>query len=346
MSTAFLAGLELPVIQAPMAGVQDSALALAVSSTGGLGSVPCAMLTPDVLRAELERLRAGTDRPYNVNFFCHVPPAPEPAREAAWRRTLTPYYDEFGIDAAGVPTGGGRAPFDAAFAGVLEHFRPPVVSFHFGLPSTALLQRLKAWGATVLSSATTVAEACWLEAQGVDAIIAQGVEAGGHRGMFLTDDLTTQIGTLALVPQIVRAVRVPVVAAGGIADRRGVAAVLELGAVAAQVGSAYLLTPEATTSAIHRTALRSDATQHTALTNLYTGRPARGIVNRFMRELGAMHPEAPTFPLATSAVAPLRAKAEAQGSGDFSPLWCGQNATAVRAVPAGQLTRELAGLPG
>jgi nitronate monooxygenase len=219
-----------------------------------------------------------------------------------------------------------------------------VVSFHFGLPSAELLARVQSWGAKVLSSATTVEEARWLEAQGVDAIIAQGAEAGGHRGMFLSDDLTTQAGTLALVPQVVGAVKTPVIAAGGIADARGVAAALALGAAGVQVGTAYLLCPEATTSAVHRAALKSDAAHHTALTNVFSGRPARGIVNRVMREVGPISAAAPEFPLAAAALAPLRAKAESLKSGDFSPLWSGQNASGCKEVPAAQLTRELAGV--
>lgn len=335
-------GIELPIIQAPMAGVQGSTLAIAVSNAGGLGSLPCAMLTVDGLRNELTNIKTHTAKPYNVNFFCHVPPVPDPAREAVWRNALAPYYREFGIDAASIPAGPGRAPFSAEAAGVLEEFKPPVVSFHFGLPAADLLARVKAWGAKVLSSATTVEEAIWLERHGADAIIAQGEEAGGHRGMFLTDDITTQIGTMALLPQIVKAVRVPVIAAGGIADAKGVVAAMALGASGVQVGTAYLCCPEATTSALHRAALKSEAARHTALTNLFTGRPARGIVNRLLRELGPMSEVPPAFPLATSAIAPLRAKAEAQGSGDFSPLWSGQNASGCKDIPAAELTRELA----
>jgi nitronate monooxygenase len=225
---------------------------------------------------------------------------------------------------------------------VLSEFQPPVVSFHFGLPAPDLLARVKGWGAKVLASATTVAEARWLEAHGVDAIIAPGLEAGGHRGMFLSDDLTTQVGALALIPQIVRAVQVPVIAAGGITDARGVAAVLSLGAAGAQVGTAYLLCPEATTSAIHRAALKSDGAVHTAVTNVFSGRPARGIVNRIVRELGPITAAAPPFPLAAAALTPLRARAEAQANGDFSPLWSGQNARGCREIPAAELTRELA----
>ncbi len=336
-----LIGTRLPLVQAPMAVSQGSALAVAVCKAGGLGSLPCAMLTPATLTAELEAITTGTDAPYNVNFFCHTPPGPDASREAAWRAALAPFYAEAGLDIDAVPAGAGRVPFDHAMADALEPFRPPVVSFHFGLPAPDLLARVKAWGSTVMSTATTVAEGQWLEAHGADAVIAQGLEAGGHRGMFLVDDITTQISTFAVVPQLVAALKVPVIAAGGIADAAGVSAAMALGAAGVQVGTAYLCSHEATTSAVHRAALRSDASAHTALTRLFTGRPARGIVNRFMRELGPMSPAAPAFPLATAAVAPLRAHWEAQGSGDFSPLWAGQNTRGCRAVPAADITLAL-----
>ena len=339
-----LLGMESPIVQAPMAGVQASALTVAVCGAGGLGSLPCAMLRLDELRHELSAIRAQTQRPFNVNFFCHAPPAPDPARERAWRSLLAPYYAELSLDANSAPAGAGRAPFSAEVTDVLAPFAPPVVSFHFGLPSAELVARVKAWGAKVVSTATTVDEARWLEARGADAIIAQGFEAGGHRGIFLTDDLTTQVGTFALLPQIVKAVRVPVIAAGGIADATGVRAALALGAAAVQIGTAYLLCPEATTSSLHRAALKSEAARHTALTNVFTGRPARAIVNRLVRELGPISSAAPAFPLALNALVPLRAKAEAQGSSDFSPLWSGQNTTGCRDVPAAELTRQLAGL--
>ncbi len=339
-------GIALPILQAPMAGVQDHRLAVAVSEAGGLGALPAAMLTLEALRGELQALRAATGRPFNVNFFCHEPPAADAPREAAWRQALAPYYAEAGIDAAAIPAGPGRQPFSAEAWAVVEPFSPPVLSFHFGLPAPELLARVKRSGAVVLASATTVEEALWLEAQGADAVIAQGLEAGGHRGHFLDVDLATaltrQMGTFALLPQVVAAVKVPVIAAGGIADADGVAAAMALGAAAVQLGTAYLLCPEATTTAIHRAALASDAARHTALTRLFTGRPARGIVNRVMRELGALNPAAPAFPLATAAIAPLRQWAEQRGSGDFSPLWAGQNTSGCRAVPAGDLTRALA----
>ncbi len=336
-------GIALPIIQAPMAGVQGHALAAAVSNAGGLGSLPCATLSGDALAHELTALTRLTQQPYNVNFFCHVPPSPDPLREAAWREALSPFFNEYAIDPRTLPTGAGRLPFSAESADVLEAFKPPVVSFHFGLPEPDLLDRVRSWGSKILASATTVDEAQWLEAHGVDAIIAQGLEAGGHRGMFLTDDLTTQCGTFALVPTICRSVNVPVIAAGGIADAQGVSAALALGAAAAQIGTAFLLCPEATTSRVHRAALQSTAATTTAVTNVFSGRPARGIVNRLIRELGPMSDKAPPFPLATAAVSPLRTRAEAHDSGDFSPLWAGQNTSGCKAVPAGELTRELAG---
>jgi nitronate monooxygenase len=341
-----LFGIELPIIQAPMAGVQGSALAIAVSDAGGLGSLPCAMLTIDGIRQELTAITRGTSKPFNVNFFCHAEPTPDAQREAAWRAALAPYYSELGLDQSSIPAGPGRAPFSAEAAEVLSEFKPPVVSFHFGLPSPDLLARVRSWGAKVLSSATTVEEARWLEAHGVDAVIAQGLEAGGHRGTFLTDDLTTQIGTLALLSQIVSAVRVPVIAAGGIGTAEGVAAAIALGAVGVQIGTAYLLCPEATTSAVHRAALKGDAARHTALTNVFTGRPARGIVNRAISELGPMSTIAPPFPLAANAMAPLRAEAERRGRSDFSPLWSGQDASGCAEIPAADLTRKLAALVG
>ena len=330
--------LETPIIQAPMAGVQDAALAAAVSTGGGLGSLPCAMLGAEQIEDQLGQL-AGVG-PVNVNFFCHHPVPPDAAREAAWREALAPYYREFEIDPATIADAPARRPFDDAALALIERFTPAVVSFHFGLPASKLLQAVRASGALVLSSATTVDEARWLAEQGVDAIIAQGLEAGGHRGMFLDDDLGTQCGSLALLPQIVSAVDIPVIAAGGIADADSAAAAIRLGADAVQVGTAFLLCDEATTSAVHRSVLTSPESRHTTLTNRFSGRPARGIVNRLLRELGPLG-DVPAFPLAAGALAPLRAAPEARGSGDFSPLWSGQNATGCRAIPAAE---QLAGI--
>ena len=347
MTLASLLGIEYPIVQAPMAGVQGHALAAAVSIAGGLGSLPAAMLGPHALRSELAALRASTVRPFNVNFFCHPPPEPDAAREAAWRAALAPYLAEAGVDPDAVPAVAARQPFSAAAAEVLAEFRPPVVSFHFGLPAPELLARVRGWGARVLASATTVDEALWLEARGVDAVIAQGVEAGGHRGMFLGSELAAQQGLFALLPQLVAVLRVPVIAAGGIADAAAVRAALVLGAAGVQAGTAYLRCPEATTGPLHRAALASARARATVLTTLHTGRPARGIVNRLMRELGPLNPVAPAFPLAAVALAPLRAAAEAQGRDDFTPLWCGQRAADCRELPAAEVTRALAaGLTG
>ena len=339
-------GLELPLIQAPMAGYQGAAMAAAVSGAGALGSLPGAAMSPQALRDAVGELRRGGGVPVNLNFFCHATPAADPAREAAWREALRPYYEELGLSFSAISNGPGRLPFGDEAADAIEALRPAVVSFHFGLPPAPLLERVRRTGAQVWSSATTVAEAQWLAAHGVDAIIAQGVEAGGHRGVFLPEgasfNLGTQLPTLTLLPAILQAVRAPVIASGGIADADGVAAALRLGASAVQLGTAFLLCTEATTSAVHRAALQSEAGRHTALTNLFSGRPARGIVNRLMRELGPISALPPAFPSAVNAVAPLRAAAEQAGRGDFSPLWAGQDVSGCRAIPAAQLVRELA----
>jgi nitronate monooxygenase len=342
MSIQELFGIALPVIQAPLAGVQNSALAIAVSNAGGLGSLPCAMLSAQTLRNELETIRIQTDRPFNLNFFSHQVPVPDDTRSNAWKALFADYYAEFGIDLSNAPSGTPRMPFNYEMADLVCEYKPSVVSFHFGLPSLELMSLVRGSGAKIISSATTIEEALWLEAHGVDAVIAQGFEAGGHRGMFLNNDISTQVGTFALLPQIVRAVKLPVIATGGIADAKGVQAALALGAAGVQVGTAYMLCPEATTSVVHRAALKSENARVTALTNVFSGRPARGILNRLMRELGPMSPVAPQFPLAAPASAPLRAKAESLGSGDFSPLWAGQNVSGCKEIPAGVLTRELA----
>ncbi|MCH1930835.1 nitronate monooxygenase [Shewanella sp. A25] len=337
-----LFGIPLPIIQAPMAGVQGSALAIAVSNAGGLGSLPCAMLSLEALETELKLIRQHTSNPINVNFFCHSEPPAQVDKQAAWLGQLAPYFSQFNLDPNTQNTGAQRTPYSKAQAEILAKYKPEVVSFHFGLPNEELLLEIKSWGAKVISTATTVEEALWLEARGIDAIIAQGLEAGGHRGHFLSEDLTQQLGTFSLLPQVIAAVDIPVIAAGGIVDATTVRAAMAMGASAVQVGTAYLLCPECNTSAIHRRALQSEAAQHTALTNLFSGRPARGIVNRFMDEMGFINHAVPDFPLASSAVAGLRSVAESKELADFSPLWCGQNASGCRAIPAAELTQELA----
>ncbi|WP_430441689.1 NAD(P)H-dependent flavin oxidoreductase [Shinella sp.] len=336
-----LFGIDLPILQAPMAGSTGAEMAIAVSRAGGLGSLPSALLSVEQVQAALTDIRTATDRPVNVNFFAHTPPAENAAADAAWKQGLSGYYLEAGLNPAMPIPATGRAPFDDAYCRVVETVRPEVVSFHFGLPEAGLLARVRATGAKIISSATTVAEAVWLEAHGVDAVIAMGFEAGGHRGSFLTDIMAAQVGTMALVPQVVDAVKVPVIAAGGIADGRGVAAALMLGASAVQVGTAYLFTPEARMNPFHKAAMATARDDNTALTNLFTGRPARGIFNRLMREIGPMSDLAPAFPTAGGALAPIRAKAEAAGRDDFTNLWSGQAARLARALPAGELTTKL-----
>lgn len=340
MSLNAILGMPFPFIQAPMAGVQDSGLALAVSSAGGLGSLPAAMLDPETLRRELQVLH-HSGLPYNVNFFCHQPPLHTAEAESAWQAALLPYYKEFGIDATTIPASAGRRPFDDEMADVLEEFSPKVVSFHFGLPRPDLLARVKSRGAFVLSSATTLDEAHWLVAHGADGVIAQGLEAGGHRGHFLDRDVTRQANTLDLLKQLTPEIRVPIIAAGGIADAQGVQAAMAAGAAAVQVGTAFLLCHEAKTSALHRARL-CDVQAPTALTNLFTGGLARGMFNRVMHELGPQHAAAPAFPMATQSIAPLRANAEANQRDDFTPLWSGMNRSGCAACSAAEIVHQLA----
>ena len=335
-----LVGIDLPIIQAPMAGSALSDMVVAVSEAGGLGSLACALLSPEQVRKELETIRRRTSRAINANFFCHQSPREDRARQTNWRQCLDAYYVELQADDT-IPISA-RAPFDDRMCDLVTEFQPEVVSFHFGLPGKNLLERVRRAGAKILSSATSVDEARWLEAQGCDAIIAQGFEAGGHRGMFLTDDVSTKVGTMALVPQVVDAVKVPVVASGGIADARGILAAFALGAAAVQIGTAYLLCPEAQISPLHRQAMKNAKDNETAITNVFTGRPARSIVNRLMREIGPMSSAAPEFPVAAATVAPLRAKSEMGGSVDFTPLWAGQAFRLSPELPAAQLTQQLA----
>ncbi|WP_146647304.1 NAD(P)H-dependent flavin oxidoreductase [Labilithrix luteola] len=333
-----LFGIDLPIVQAPMAGATTPEMVIAVSEAGGLGSLPCALSTIDQATQAIATIRAKTSRPINLNFFCHSLPEPDPARMTAWREKLSPFYLELGLDPQAPFTASNRAPFDEAFCGLVEAQKPEVVSFHFGLPPEPLLARVKAAGAKVIASATTVAEARWLEARGCNAIIAMGFEAGGHRGNFLTHDMASQVGTMALVPQVVDAVKVPVIAAGGITDARGIVAAFALGASAVQLGTAYLFCPEAQVKPFHREALDHVHDDETAITNVFTGRPARGIVNRVMREVGPLSALAPSFPLAGGPLASLVAKAPA----DFANMWSGQAASLGRKMPAGELTRKLA----
>lgn len=333
---------EFPIVLAPMPGVMDAELVIAAAQGGALGSLPCAMLSAEKAREQVDIIRRRVSAPVNMNFFCHTPVELDAAAEARWKQRLAPYYEEFGLDPAAPVHGASRAPFDAAMCEVVEELKPEVVSFHFGLPEQRLLSRVKAAGCVVISSATTVREAVWLEGHGVDAVIAQGAEAGGHRGMFLTDNIGEQPGTFALVPQVVDAVKVPVIACGGIADGRGIAAALALGAAGVQIGSAYLRCPESKASAAARAVLAQARADSTVITNVMTGRPARGVANRVMREVGPVSPDAPCFPHAATALAPLKAAAEKQGKVDFTNLWAGQAIAMGREAPAAELTRALA----
>lgn len=334
---------EFPIVQAPMAGVMDADLAIAAAQGGALGSLPCAMISAEKAREQVNIIRQRVSAPVNMNFFCHKPVDADPAREAGWKARLGAYYREFGLDPAAPINAANRAPFDAAFCAVVEELKPEVVSFHFGVPAPDLVRRVKATGAIVMSSATTVKEAIWLEENGADVIIAQGAEAGGHRGMFLTENIAEQPGIFALVPQVVDAVKVPVVAAGGIADGRGIAAAFALGASGVQIGTAYLRCPESKVSAPARAALAQATDESTVITNVMSGRPARGVANRVMREVGPISSDAPAFPHAATALGPLKAAAEKLGRVDFTNLWAGQAVRMGQEMPAAELTRALAG---
>jgi nitronate monooxygenase len=335
--------IEFPIVQAPMAGVQDAEIMIGAATGGALPSLPCAMMSGEKVREQVNIVRQRVATPVNLNFFCHTAVEPDPRAEQAWRKRLTPYYREYGLDPDAAIPFANRAPFDAAMCAIVEELKPEVVSFHFGLPEPALLARVKAAGCVVIASATIVKEAIWLEEHGADAIIAQGAEAGGHRGMFLTDNIAEQPGTFALVPQVVDAVTVPVIAAGGIADGRGIAAAFALGAAGVQIGSAYLRCPESKVIAPARSALARALDDSTVITNVMTGRPARGVANRVMREVGPVSPDAPAFPHAATGLAPLKAAAEKLGKVDFTNLWAGQALRLGREMPAAELTRALAG---
>jgi nitronate monooxygenase len=334
-----MTGASAPVIQAPMAGSGGVDLAIGAIRGGGVGSLPCALIAPDDIAAQVEAVRQAARGPVNLNFFCHI--LPDAVDDSAWVEALAPYYFEYGVGLPAVPPPV-RAPFDAVRCAIVEAVRPDIVSFHFGLPEAALLARVKATGARIWSSATTVAEARWLGERGVDAVIAQGFEAGGHSGRFLPAPAGSDMGLFALLPQIVDAVDVPVIAAGGIADARGVVAALALGASAVQVGTAYLLTPESSASAAHRNYLQGPEAEVTRFTNLFTGRLARGLPNRLMEEMGPVSDAAPPFPYASNALATLKAEAEKNGSSAFTSMWSGQGAPLAQPMSAENLTRSLA----
>lgn len=331
--------LDTKWIQAPMAGVQDAGLAIAVCRAGGIGSLPTAAMSAETLLQQWQRLHdAAAGAVYNVNFFAHSVPVVSEDQHQRWLDRLQPYWDAFGVERDSIAMSAGRRAFDEEALEWVRHFRPPVVSFHFGLPEPRLLQAVRQSGACIWSSATTVREAQWLAAQGVDAVIAQGWEAGGHRGWFLDRNcIQSQSGLFALLPNIVRSIDVPVIAAGGIADAATARAAFALGASAVQIGTAFLLADEAQTPAAHRAALQSEAVRHTAVTRLFTGGGARGLINRMMRELAAAEADAPPFPYAAAAAVALRQAAERQGDYGFTPMWCGQNAALAQTGSAAEI---------
>ena len=334
---------EFPIVLAPMAGIMDADLVIAAAQGGALGSLPCAMLSAEKTREQINIIRQRVSAPVNMNFFVHTPVEADPKREAGWKARLSSYYSELGVDPSAPINAANRAPFDEAMCALVEELKPEIVSFHFGLPAPALLKRVKAAGCIVMASATIVREAIWLEENGADVIIAQGAEAGGHRGMFLTENIHEQPGTFALVPQVVDAVKVPVIAAGGIADGRGIAAAFALGASGVQIGTAYLRCPESRVIAPARVALAQARDDSTVITNVMTGRPARGVANRVMREVGPISPDAPAFPHSATALGPLKVAAEKLGKVDFTSLWAGQALRLGREMRAAELTRALAG---
>jgi nitronate monooxygenase len=332
-----LLGLEHPIIQAPMAGSTTPAMAAAVANAGGLGSIGAATATLDEWRKTVTEAKRLTNRALNVNFFVHEPPTPpEPAQEMRMAVRLEPYYADLGLEvpAPSVPF----HPFSTAALNALVDLRPRVASFHFGLPAASAVKALKDAGIRVLSSATTPSEAMKLEAMGADAVIAQGWEAGGHRGTFAAPFAEGQIGTMALVPQMVDAVKIPVIAAGGIADGRGIAAALMLGAAGVQIGTAFLTCTESAAHPLHREALL-EAGRPSQVTSVFGGRPARALVNRYMTEMADAEPL--PFPMQFSLVTPLARAAVQAGSTDFLPMWAGQAHGLNRSLPAAELMQRL-----
>lgn len=337
-----LLNIEHPIVQAPMIGPVDTEMVIAVAEAGGLGSLPCAAVSVEKAREQVNIVRQRVRAPVNMNFFSHTGVAADPQREAGWRQRLSGYFTEVDLPLDAPSNVANRAPFGEEMCALVEELKPEVVSFHFGLPAQPLLARVKAAGCVVMGSATIVREAVWLEANGADVVIAQGAEAGGHRGMFLTDDIASQPGLFALLPQVVDAVKLPVIAAGGVGDGRGIAAAFALGAAGVQVGTAFLRTTESKLNGLVRAALAASADDGTVITNVMTGRPARGVVNRVMREVGPISADAPAFPYAAVALGPLKNAAETLGRVDFTNLWAGQAVGLGRETSAGELVRSLA----
>lgn len=336
-----LFGVTHPIILSPMAGSGGPELANAVSCAGGLGSLPCASLTLDQIREHVTAVRQNTSNSLNLNFFCHEFIEHDGSVEQAWLDKFSPYCTELGMEPTRSAASSNLAPFGEEHCQLVEALRPAVASFHFGLPDASLLQRVKTAGCRVISSANTVAEAVWLANRGCDAIIAQGTEAGGHRGMFLSKTVTEQAGTMALVPQVVDAVDIPVIAAGGIADGRGIVAAFALGASAVQIGTAYLFTDESLANELYRAKLLAASDDGTVLTNVFSGKPARGFATRLSRDLGPITEQPMAFPMGYGVLAQFKAKAEATGSTEFSSYLAGQSAGLGRAETATELTQRL-----
>ena len=331
--------LRYPIIQAPMAGVTTPELTTAVSNTGALGSHGCALHSPTALEKDLASIRRGTNATYNINFFVHPEPEFDARASEGMRALLARPYAELGLD---VPEAQPPIPsFNQDHLDVLLNAPPTVISFHFGLPAQEIVDKLKGVGCRLLACATTVEEARVLEDRGAAAIIAQGYEAGGHRGTFISSYEAGNTGTLALVPMVVDAVTVPVIAAGGIVDGRGIAAALMLGASGVQLGTAFLTCPEAATTTVHRNALTQRKGLMTALTTAFSGRPARGIENQFMREMAGHEDTFPPFPIPNGLTSPLRQASAIANSPDFLPLWAGQAYPLIRTMPAANLVETL-----
>jgi nitronate monooxygenase len=333
-----LLGIEIPVIQAPMASAATPELAASVSGAGGLGSLGSAILPPDEVVMQAEAVRKSTDRPFNVNFFCHRTPDLSEPEAARARERFGALYEEHGIEEPVEPAVPPIAFDESRLAALLE-VRPAVASFHFGLPDRSSLDAVREAGCRIICTATTVGEAKSLAERGVDAVIAQGAEAGGHRGSFQVSGDDGPVGTLALIPQVADAVDVPVIAAGGIGDGRGLAAALALGAAGAQIGTAFLGCPKAGIHPLYRDALRSASPEATTITRAFSGRPARALRNRATEELGS---DPLAYPAQLSVSAPLGAAAAERGSSEFLAMWAGQAAPLARGVPAAQLTQEIA----
>lgn len=337
-----LLGIEHPIIQAPMAGATTPEMAAAAANSGALGSLGCAMFTPERIEQEARRTRSLTNRSINLNFFVHEAPTQDQSKAEKAHAVLASWYEK--MDAGDVPEPfEGHFPFDEAMCDAVIAASPSVVSFHFGLPDAGIVKRVKQAGIVVLSSATSVAEAHWLEQRGVDAVIAQGYEAGGHSGWFLPRGASNVAGTMALVPRIVDSVSVPVIAAGGIADGRGIAAALMLGAAGVQIGSAFLTTPESMISAVHKTAILEASGDDTMLSKAFSGRNARTVANDYASEMDKVA-DWPDFPLVNAMTGPLRKVSAETGKPDAVALWSGQavglNREATTAQTVARLVEE------